>query len=310
MSFFATSYSNSDSGHVSQVKLQMAQELEKLFKSSSWDEALAIVGESQSLQSMGFQGWMSDLIRHQMLKETMERLSDSEMHNRLLAHAREEMTGVWQGWRAQDLTQQKLVDVYKTAVGKAREQPKLRNSVRFTIDRSIALQLRLSDEEDSHPTNIILLAASPLERKEMESLKKRLKAVKSGGSEFSIQVVLFEGNPSPDVMKYHHQLDDHQSGDRDIYSAISFNEVRVLSEGFSPLALMKILNGHSRAFTQMRLSEDQKYGSHAGGPFKLPTVPEVQTALGLATTHPDNGILVFSDPQSAVELKDAGDGKV
>ncbi|KAK1456894.1 hypothetical protein CTAM01_17209, partial [Colletotrichum tamarilloi] len=193
----------------------------------------------------------------------------------------------------------------------ARAQLKLRNSIRFTIERSIALQSRLSNDEASHPTNIILLTASPLELKEVELIKKRLKDVKGGGSEFSIQVVLFDGNLSPDVARYHRQLDEQQSGDRDIYSTISFDEARLLREGLSSLALNTILNGHSREVARKKLSADQKYGIHGGAPFKLPAVAELQKALGLETSRPDEQTPVFGDVQAPVaDLKEAGDGKV
>ncbi|KAK1519319.1 hypothetical protein CABS01_16586 [Colletotrichum abscissum] len=43
MSFFFTTYSNSDGVHVSEAKLKITQALEQLFKTPSWDEAAAIV---------------------------------------------------------------------------------------------------------------------------------------------------------------------------------------------------------------------------------------------------------------------------
>ncbi|KAK0368984.1 hypothetical protein CLIM01_13664 [Colletotrichum limetticola] len=311
MSFFFTSYSNSDGVYVSEAKAKMAEALVQLFGTSSWDEALAIVEDSQTLQNMGFQEWMRKLDNDGKNKSAMERMSDVEMHNRLLNHVREEKIGFWQGLTAEDLTLKKLDAVYDTAVEEARAQPKLRNSVRFTIERSIALQSRLSNDEESHPTNIILLTASPLEFKEAELIKKHLKAVKGGGSEFSIQVVLFDGNLSREVAKYHRQLDEQQSGDRDIYSTISFNEAKLLGEGLSSLALNTILNGHSREVARRKLSADQKYGIHGGAPFKLPAVAELQKALGLETSRPNEQTPVFGDVQAPVaDLKEAGDGKV
>ncbi|KAK1512596.1 hypothetical protein CABS01_16789 [Colletotrichum abscissum] len=311
MSFFFTTYSNSDGVHVSEAKLKITQALEQLFKTPSWDHAVAIVKDSQTLQEMRIQAWMSNLVNDEKKKPTMERMSDSEMHSRLLNHVREEKIGFWEGWRARDLTQKKLVAVYDTATEEARAQLKLRNSIRFTIERSIALQSRLSNDEASHPTNIILLTASPLELKEVELIKKRLKDVKGGGSEFSIQVVLFDGNLSKDVAKYHRQLDEQQSGDRDIYSTISFDETILLREGLSSIALKTILNGHSREVSRTKFSADQKYGFHGGAPFNLPAVAELQKALGLGTSCPDEQTLGFVDVQaSVVDLKKARDGKV
>ncbi|KAF4772735.1 hypothetical protein HER10_EVM0008864 [Colletotrichum scovillei] len=311
MSFFFTSYSNSDGVYVSEAKSKMAEALNQLFKTSSWDGAVAIVEDSQTLQNMGFQEWMRKLVIDEKNKSAMKRMSDVEMHNRLLNHVREEKIGFWQGWRAKDLTLEKLVAVYDTAVEEARAQPKLRNSVRFTIERSIALQSRLSNDEESHPTNVILLTASPLEIKEAELIKKQLKAVKGGGSEFSIQVVLFDGNLSKEVAKYHRQLDEQQSGDRDIYSTISFDEAKLLGEGLSSLALSTILNGHSREVARRKLSADQKYGIHGGATFKLPAVAELQKALGLETSRSEEQTPVFGDEQApVVDLKEAGDGKV
>ncbi|KXH63917.1 hypothetical protein CNYM01_12957 [Colletotrichum nymphaeae SA-01] len=312
MSFFFTTYSNSDGVHLSEAKLKITQALEQLFKTPSWDHAVAIVKDSQTLQDMGFLVWMRKLVDDEERKKSaMDRMSDDEMHNQLLKHVREEKIRFWEGWRARDLTLRKLVAVYDTATEEARAQPKLRNSIRFTIERSIALQSRLSNDEASHPTNIILLTASPLELKEVELIKKRLKDVKGGGSEFSIQVVLFDGNLSPDVARYHRQLDEQQSGDRDIYSTISFDEARLLREGLSSLALNTILNGHSREVARKKLSADQKYGIHGGAPFKLPAVAELQKALGLETSRPDEQTPVFGDVQAPVaDLKEAGDGKV
>ncbi|KAK1458735.1 hypothetical protein CTAM01_17146, partial [Colletotrichum tamarilloi] len=193
----------------------------------------------------------------------------------------------------------------------ARAQLKLRNSIRFTIERSIALQSRLSNDEASHPTNIILLTASLLELKEVELIKKRLKDVKGCGSEFSIQVVLFDGNLSKGVTRYHRQLDEQQSGDRDIYSTISFDETILLREGLSSIALKTILNGHSREVSRTKFSADQKYGLHGGAPFDLPAVAELQKALGLGTSCPDEQTLGFVDVQApVVDLEKARDGKV
>ncbi|KAK1657778.1 hypothetical protein BDP55DRAFT_684730 [Colletotrichum godetiae] len=312
MSFFFTSYSNSDGVYVSEERSKMAHALDQLFKTSRWDEAEAIVKDSPTLQDMGFQAWMRKLVIEEEKKTSaMERMSDGEMHCQLLDHIREEKIGFWEGWRAKDLTMEQLLAVYNTAIKEAQAQPKLRNSIRFTIERSIALQSRLSNNKTSHPTNVILLTASPLEYKEAELIRKRLKDVKGGGSEFSIQVVLFDGNLSKDVAKYHRQLDEQQSGDRDIYSTIAFNEAKLLSEGLSSLALKTILNGHSREVARTKLRADEKYGIRGGVPFKLLAVAELQKALGLETSCRDEQTLGLGDVQApVVDLKEAGDGKV
>ncbi|KAK1657031.1 hypothetical protein BDP55DRAFT_686948 [Colletotrichum godetiae] len=295
MSFFFTSCSNSDGVYVSEAKFQKAQALDQLFETSP----------GTKLQQINL------VIDENKKKSAMERMSDDEMHKQLLDHIREEKIGFWEGWRARSLTIEQLLTVYKKAIEKAEAQPKLRNSIRFTIERSIALQSRLSNNKTSHPTNIILLAASPLEPKEVEQIKKRLKAVKGGGSEFSIQVVLFDGNLSKDVARFHRQLDEQQSGARDIYSTISFNEAKLLSKGLSSLALKTILNGHSKEVARTKLSADQKYGIHGGASLNLPAVAELQKALGLETSRPEEQTLVFGDVQApVVDLKEAGDGKV
>jgi hypothetical protein len=119
--------------------------------------------------------------------------SDDENHNLLLSKILQRKSQYWQGWNSNDIKVQDIPKIYDEAIDASRQQHKVLNKLRFITERAIALHMRLYDDDEhtegqsTQPIAVIILTGSQLMNRDMKSIQTKLKAVKGGADQFSIQ---------------------------------------------------------------------------------------------------------------------------
>jgi hypothetical protein len=212
--------------------------------------------------------------------------TDAEKHTRLLSHVRQLKTMFWQGWHQRDIEPEKLPALYTTALAESNKQPKLLNSICFTIERALELHTRLKAQDGAHPTTVLLLTGSPMVKSEETAIKALQDKVQGGGSEFSIATLVFDRFLDDKSRKVYTELDDHCEGDKDICDTTFTDEESFRMNGPGAKLLLKLLNSHVRAVDRLKFkAEAEKYGPMpliaAGRTLTLPSVEDIQERLGL-----------------------------
>ncbi|KAJ6116170.1 hypothetical protein N7523_005851 [Penicillium sp. IBT 18751x] len=291
MEIFFTGFSNQHSKANSNMQKSRAQALDTLWKNENWHTAVNQIEESEELKhaDLKLDEWLSPNhsgTAHAASTNTTGLRTDQEKHALLLAHVRDLKSLYLAGWHQRDLKLEDLKNLYAESVAAAKQQPKNLNNASFTIRREIALQKRLQESENPDGTTVLLLLASPLLDRETESIKRDLKGITGGATEFSIETLLFCDSLDVKPRQNHAIIDDSCNGDRDIYNVTELNETSFLVSLLSARLLLKVRNSHVRSIDRLKFKrEEDKYGaikiSVPGRPIMLPSVSQIMEALML-----------------------------
>ncbi|KAK8013788.1 hypothetical protein PG991_009381 [Apiospora marii] len=182
MEFFFTRQRNPNADDLSTADKEKAKELDDLFNTRNWTQAVLSVDDSINLRDLGLQAHIK------RLEETCAQ--DSEPHIRLLDVVREKKVPFWYGYHQRDISTNELQRLYDNALKETKKQPKLLNSVRFTMSREISYHERLRLQASGRLTTVLILTGSPLANSEVDGLKQDLNKIQ-GASEFSIEALAF-----------------------------------------------------------------------------------------------------------------------
>jgi hypothetical protein len=303
MEFFFTGYSNINGGKLSEPNRKRAAALDSLFNTDTWDRAVDMIKSVEDFEHEDLQLhlWLKKLeqslqaanpsriftasgapARRTILLNSSEARVTSvakhdENHLELLARIRELKTLYWQGWHQRELEVTELQSLYSQAMDVRLKQPKSLNNTRFTIDQAFALQRRLQERTNAHPTTVIIITGSPLLKKEAQGIKRDQERVQDGANEFSIEVVLLCDHLDKESVENHRQIDDNLRGDRDIYDMTELSEAKFLRSGPGSMLLEKILNSHVRGVDKSQLNGINKYGQDLRvEKGRLPMIPSVE----------------------------------
>jgi len=213
-----------------------------------------------------------------------------QRHPRLLALIRNLRWELSNPWVLEDMD----LDAFSRLLDRASEadqaQPKVVSSLSFTIIREIQRQRKEYDDRRDDITSsvskrkVIIITGSRLTESEAPRLKRELKMIEGGSSEFSIQVAHIVENDKTDTDQIQQHLDDQNSGMQDIYDYTVFNGIRLADLGIGWGALAKTLFSHIRAFDRMAGRGPKMYGDglqySTGLTIALPGVDAVRKCLG------------------------------
>jgi len=220
--------------------------------------------------------------RHFGLKDWMTANENTpEKFLKLLAHVREMKLQAWEGWHARGMESDALLAHTKEAFSKSKQQPRLLNSLAFTLRQAICKIKSLESSELTAPTSVLVLTASELQRSEVDAIKSEMRDVVGRAKEFSIQVAAFIDKPNDISLRAHRALDDFRSGDRDIYDVTTVAVKRFLEQGLTAELLGKVLGSHDKR--RVVRDESGLYGRATLGlhDINLPSLREVKTAVGV-----------------------------
>lgn len=298
MEIFCTSQPNLDSRSLTDDDRQKAEALAGLFITSSWAEAITLVDNCSTLKEMGLDRWIakargpspSITDRSQANHHTPglppssneDKTTDAERHIELLSHDRELKRPYWYGWHQRDVELEDLMGILRKASTESKKQPKLRNSIRFTMETEYALQRRLQMKgKDGIPTTVLILSGSPIVTSELRALQAEQDKTQDGASEFSIQFVTLTDFLDADSKKAYAKLDNNKSGSRDLLDTLPTSESDLCQQGPSMVWMNKLLNSHDKRLDAMNLSEREKYGTGVlGREITLPTLEDMRKACG------------------------------
>ncbi len=187
--------------------------------------------------------WMRDATKARGQESSQFYLEDAnDRHIRLLEHVRDLKMNYWTGVNVRDIDLQStsLEDFLTGASTTSSEQPKLRNSMAFTLGRAIDKARRIRQQNRSQPTTSIIIGASPIFDTEKEHLLRKLQGVKGGASEQSVQSIIFSQFMSKQDIRSYKRLDNSNSGDDDIIDVTFLDETAFFQYGGSPELWVKL----------------------------------------------------------------------
>ncbi|KAF4470356.1 hypothetical protein FALBO_2739 [Fusarium albosuccineum] len=195
--------------------------------------------------------------------ENNDRLNNDNRHEKLLLRAQEKMGQHWSGWNIRDMDLKTLVKHRQDAVERSRNQKNPTNSTTFAIRRAIKLQQAEKDGE-AYPTTVFIITGTQISDSDGDTLKKELKQVKGGASDFAIQTIFFTNDGSSAAIKSVkslQKLDDAMSGENDIFDMTHFSAYDFLCKSISSKCLRKLVNSHEPHHDSQKLAGSDLYGS-------------------------------------------------
>jgi len=283
---FFTSQRNKDDDNLSPAMLDEANFLDNLFLSKKWYPALKFVREADDKMENRSIARLVSSVRRWMDGEEATDNTSGDKHVHLLDYLRERMIAYWSGWSFAETSCQEFMDHYKEALKRVREQPKLLNSLAFTIRNEIARQKRLYTAKQSTPTTCIIITASELQPSETRALKEQLKSISGGAAEFAIQAVVVTKKAKDSSLTAHNDLDNATQGDKDVYDVTNVVAGDVLQKGLSALFLGKIFNSHLAEWDSKNLGPKQYVGesqlSGGLGKYVIPALDLIRERVGRA----------------------------
>ncbi|KAM0425814.1 hypothetical protein ACHAPT_009065 [Fusarium lateritium] len=302
MTFYFTSYPNKKSRNLSEIDRRHLKDLSNLWKTQSWQEAIGLVGYTESFQGrLGIQAWLGG--RANINKEQ----SDVEKHAKLLNLCREKMLEFWHGWHQRDLTVESLEKLYGSAMVNASLQLNSLNSTAFTYKRAMLQYSRLErlyqqDPSQAFPVTNIFLLGTALQPTELAAIQEFMDSAKVAdrdprrqrhlniegrGTLFQISSIVMVDRMTEKSVKLFKKVDNYAKGEDDINDLNSLKERKVLTNFLSPAGFFKILNSHEPAVDNdiQMPTGDAMYGRHllnaTGHTITLPSVKQVKRIFGI-----------------------------
>jgi len=206
---------------------------------------------------------------------------------KLLSLVREAIIRQAEPFDIEDLTFDSFSENLRKAIYENSQQTYVLSSLTSWLVRELYWLIGRAEEKNKNPDvksgKVIFLTTSPTGHSDKHRIKTVQSKIRGGANDFSLVVVHLVPKDDHESARHQRELDDFKNGDRDMWEYIQLRVPDVMRLFVSGKVVAKILGSHNATIDNMKLKDDEKYGStevrDLQGKIHLPTSQMLRETL-------------------------------